>query len=672
MITADDGQGISTTSILVVPAWLLRPLRGDSSWKRDLGLFLCVNAAYGYLVGHWHMPGWRDLQRLDPKDEVKRLYMQIFALLAMCSIFAGGIVFRGRRLHTEEIDEPIHSQRIDEQVLPPLLLPSRTTHSRMFPKKHAFSYSYLFVGIPVGITGRLSKMLSVDSPQAAWFHIDSADYLERGNADWTLAEKLKAYLHTQGVTDRDYAFAYLVTAPRFLGYSFNPVSFWYLYDADTTLKCMILEVNNTFDERRLYLLKGGSSDDEVAGEHFDVPVNGANDASKHLVFSDSWSKDFHVSPFNSRKGSYSLRAMDPFADYERSGCVRIDNTIVLRSSKEHPKLVARVFSDGEAKDPAGLSLYEGTTFILRWCWVGFATFPRIAWQAAKLSLRRKLHVWYRPEVTDSSISRPYTDDERRLEGFFRDFLTDFVHAAPAPLRVIYKPARSEGAEVVLYSPAFTYEEDHGRTVTLELLSPAFYSRMVHYSDLDTALNRECCPHDMKNRTARIEELALLPKPRTKRYEATIPATAERNLSASFSMLEQVRWACMRRLRCPPAKYAYPESASNGLNILAVTHPAASEMDEFIRAQCSDADVYRRIATKLFLAQRFSFGVPGLLDALDLLFRSALLLASMIYCDHAQAPIDILRPRQLELGDVRIGVVMLALANSVHIWSFLKG
>jgi DUF1365 family protein len=47
----------------------------------------------------------------------------------------------------------------------------------------------------------------------------------------------------------------LITAPKLLGYSFNPVSFWYLYSADRKLSAMILEVNNTFDERHIYFLE---------------------------------------------------------------------------------------------------------------------------------------------------------------------------------------------------------------------------------------------------------------------------------------------------------------------------------------------------------------------------------------------------------------------------------
>ena len=216
---------------------------------------MTLHALYSYWTGAWRFFTLDDLKRIDLDNHVLRLYIQIFSLLGGCGALAGGIVHRGHQLKSPARNSHLFDQRIGEQLLPPLLIPSRTTHSRIFPKKHAFSYSYLFVGIPVGVCGRISNALSIDSDQKSWFNVSSNDYLTRGSGRLSLAEKLKRYLHTQGVTDRDYTFAYLVTAPRFLGYSFNPVSFWYLYDSDTALKYTILEVNNTFDERRMYLLK---------------------------------------------------------------------------------------------------------------------------------------------------------------------------------------------------------------------------------------------------------------------------------------------------------------------------------------------------------------------------------------------------------------------------------
>lgn len=122
---------------------------------------------------------------------------------------------------------------------------------------------------------------------------------------------------------------------------------------------MIVEVNNTFDERRNYVLKNDAltsvetesnteklrTDDSLLKSKANVS-NGPNavfeETSKR--FSSSWVKDFHVSPFNSRKGSYALSAKDIYTERQ------IDNVITLSSSKDHLKLVARIFSTGSSLD----------------------------------------------------------------------------------------------------------------------------------------------------------------------------------------------------------------------------------------------------------------------------------------------------------------------------------
>ena len=186
---------------------------------------------------------------------------------------------------------------------------------------------------------------------------------------------------------------------------------------------MILEVNNTFDERRMYFLKateaesGASGDSgKFAAEEVDEDDNQEQNSLDRKVkgrFTQSWPKDFHVSPFNSRKGAYSLSANDPFFPHlsSRAGAAIVDNAVTLSSSKQHPKLIARVFSSSDSIDPYKLEGWDTFKFIAAWWWVGLVTFPRIAREAAKLFFRRGLHVWYRPEVLKDSIGRNETQDE---------------------------------------------------------------------------------------------------------------------------------------------------------------------------------------------------------------------------------------------------------------------
>ena len=94
----------------------------------------------------------------------------------------------------------------DALFLKPLLFPCRTSHTRLFPQKHSFSYSYLLVGIPIGWRGSVGSVLSADlipiegkglGVQNGWYSVKGADYLHRGYDARGLHGKLDSYLKTQ-------------------------------------------------------------------------------------------------------------------------------------------------------------------------------------------------------------------------------------------------------------------------------------------------------------------------------------------------------------------------------------------------------------------------------------------------------------------------------------------
>lgn len=649
--------------LLFQPLWILRAYFRDETWSQDLGLALLLHAIYSHYSAAWRFPSLADVSSINIHSESFHIYMGIFGLLAICGASAGGIHRRGSQLKSPLRNDHLFDRRIDEQLLPPLLISSRTSHSRMGPKKHSFSYSYLFVGIPVGVSGRVSAALSIDCDIHSWFHVDSGDYLARIRDEQGLGQKLKQYLHSQGVTDRDYAFAYLVTAPKFLGYSFNPASFWYIYDSDAALKYMIVEVNNTFGERRMYLLKA----DKASNEDQDVEFNGDLTPQKKTLFTDSWQKDFHVSPFNSTKGTYSLKAVDPLAAFQDTGSVKIDNTIVLRSSKQDAKIVAKVWSEGPPRDATSISMLALARFVVSWCWVGFATFPRILWEASKLFFRRKLHVWYRPEVLDTSLGRAYTADETTLERFFAAFLEDVVSNAAKPLRVIYEAAHTGGQEVSWSSPGFTYEEVHKRTLAIKVLSPAFYSRLVHYAHIKEAFDRECLATEEKNRTVVVQKPQLLPTflEATKARQATWTSKGQ-------GVFGRFRWWLLRLLRSPPPAQSYGQDSFHpDHSVSDIRSFQDSEFDRFVRHRGEHVALYQGPTLKLFLAQRFAFGLPPLVTFVDWVFRASMLFAAMYLSSYATA-IDVFRPRELGREHVAPSLSLLLLANSVHLWSFLKG
>jgi DUF1365 family protein len=84
----------------------------------------------------------------------------------------------------------------------------------------------------------------------------------------------------------------LLCYPRVLGYVFNPLSLWFCYHADGSLRAVLCEVRNTFGEWHGYLLHN-------SGAAMSWPVR------------DHRAKVFHVSPFLPVAGRYRFRFTQP-------------------------------------------------------------------------------------------------------------------------------------------------------------------------------------------------------------------------------------------------------------------------------------------------------------------------------------------------------------------------
>lgn len=541
----------------------------------------------------------------------------------------------------------------------PLLIPSKTTHRRTFPERHEFAYSYLVVGIPVGWTGNYAGMVSSGlakrgwlsllslepSPRNGWFDVDPAGYLERGNGQLGLRGKLDAYLrsqvrcsragsfHTrtiqkqltwtnQGADPAEYPIAYLVTAAKFLGYSFNPVSFWYLYSKDRELTAMILEVNNTFDERRMYFLAADAvpAEQRVEGGSADTTGDDAVQTSAARM-TKRWPKDFHVSPFNSRKGSYSLSSVDLFSDGPH-GLPNLDTTITLNSSKDHPKLVARLLSSAPAVDPGSMSLPRKYVFLCSWWWVGFVTFPRIVRQAAALFFRRKLHVWYRPEPLKESIGRQADTTERGLEPFFRAYLRHLVDRSSAAISLKYVPSGIDAEMApyeVMLSPHARKFPKRTEEIEFKVLTPAFYTRFVHYAhDLEAV----CCEFQ-DNCTVHISRPDLLPKLILKKPAPPLRTT---------DVLDFIYFRAIRALRQRPERIQRPLTSSantsrakagQDLEKVDIRDFRISPMDGFVLGSQDSGKrgAYRSLVLRAFLAERVALGSAELLGLQHFILRA---------------------------------------------------
>lgn len=159
-------------------------------------------------------------------------------------------------------------------------------HRRLAVRAHAFRHRLALLYVDVErVDEVLGGRLVAASPGAVRFR--RADYF--GDPRRPLAEEVRRVVaeHTGQRTDGPVR---LLTQPRTLGHCFNPVSFYFCFDADDRLGAVLAEVTNTpWGERAAYVLRG-------TGES--VLRGGAR-------------KRLHVSPFMGMAQSYAWRVTEP-------------------------------------------------------------------------------------------------------------------------------------------------------------------------------------------------------------------------------------------------------------------------------------------------------------------------------------------------------------------------
>lgn len=374
---------------------------------------------------------------------------------------------------------------------------------------------------------------------------------------------------------------------------------------------MVVEVNNTFDERRMYFLTSGETSEpgQVENSLPNPAADGYNNG-KPPPFKHQWPKDFHVSPFNSRKGSYSLLASDPLKATSEHR-VPIDTTITLKSSKGHGKIVARLVSEGHAIDPSSMSVLHKTGFLLSWWWVGFVTFPRIVREAGRLWFQRQLHVWYRPEPLKESVGRHADSAEQTLELVFRRYLRSLADQCQAAVAVKYIPSgMSDSSNELMLSPSAKTAADVFEQIDFKVLTPAFYPRFVSYAhDLEALFSelRESC-------TIWVSRPDLLPK---LLFKKSAPVLQARSL-LDFAFFEAIRYLRRRpeKIVRPLTSSQTPDQPPTGTSVVDIRDFRISSMDAFVLSQEDIAmrKQYRGLVLRLFIADRLAFSSLLLVDA----------------------------------------------------------
>ena len=200
-------MGIFVAGSFLAALWILRFINDPAGatvdfkwvalfiiWSYRIILYQILTQKFQNVLGHWE------------------LYWSFFLPLIFTDLLIRAVYFTHewyqgrwqRKAQSPKVEQDDQPQ--SPNPLKPLIFPCRTAHTRLFPKKHSFSYSYLFVGIPVGWRGSNGSFLSADRaslpsndgrPWKGWLSVESADYLNRGDDACGLQGKLDSYLRSQ-------------------------------------------------------------------------------------------------------------------------------------------------------------------------------------------------------------------------------------------------------------------------------------------------------------------------------------------------------------------------------------------------------------------------------------------------------------------------------------------
>ena len=189
-------------------------------------------------------------------------------------------------------------------------------HKRFKPKEHFFKYKVFSLLIDLSELEELDKKINFFSLNS--FNLISFYERDHGERDGSsLSDWVKQNLKVNNIISENIKIK-LLCYPRILGYVFNPLSVFFIYDKNDRLISILYEVKNTFGEQHTYIFK-------------------VEDDSK--LFQHNCSKKFHVSPFIEMDCNYFFRILKP--------CERISVIIDQYQSDEK---ILYASQDGKRKD----------------------------------------------------------------------------------------------------------------------------------------------------------------------------------------------------------------------------------------------------------------------------------------------------------------------------------
>jgi DUF1365 family protein len=229
------------------------------------------------------------------------------------------------------------------------------SHRRFRPRRHGFRYR---VGMIYVDLDQLPELLerppwwSARRPAPAWFR--RADYLRP--TDRPLDEAVRD-LVAERTGERPTGSIRLLTHPRYWGYGFNPVSFYYVFEAEGSRpRWVVADVSNTpWNERHSYLL-GPLGETDGAGN-----------------WRPECRKVFHVSPFMPMDQDYRWLLRPPG-----------DSLLVNIANHDG---AGRIFHATLSLRRRPLTTANLNRLLWRYPWLSLKIIAGIHWQALRLWLK---------------------------------------------------------------------------------------------------------------------------------------------------------------------------------------------------------------------------------------------------------------------------------------------
>ncbi|KAG4259100.1 hypothetical protein FPRO03_13035 [Fusarium proliferatum] len=270
---------------------------------------------------------------------------------------------------------------------------------------------------------------------------------------------------------------------------------------------MIMEINNSFDEKRNVLFRVDPNRSEY-GE------------PRNALYTGYWKKEVYASPFERVEGKLVEKVADPLhaADLVSGKTLTITSAV---SDEGKLKFTTRISLDGAPIDPTGATFLQMLRILVQWTLHGTLTTPRIIFQAMRIHhYLGTMKMKTKPVIRPGSVPRHATKSERYvdlysqledvfsthrflsgsrvLERAFRQWITFILdeNSKVGNWEIDYKPSISNSNDIIRLKPEHlgsSSPQTPPVVLKVEVVDPSFYRALVQAKNIGEVLAEQMTP-----------------------------------------------------------------------------------------------------------------------------------------------------------------------------------